>query len=103
MQETETRNSHNTASGTTTGVTSFERVGVSTFTQVVLTVVDDDGTANDAVRAEERDVLVCRGRLAVFSILCGCEETKKQGRRGKRRANRRPNFQVRNLRPVEQS
>lgn len=67
-------NSHDTASGTSTGVTSLERVGVTAFTKVVGTLVDDDGAANDARGAKERDVLV-------WDVSCGMGWLKRTGER----------------------
>jgi len=51
-------NSHDTASSSATGVTSLERVGVTTLTVVVGTLVDNERSANDGLRAEEGDELV---------------------------------------------
>lgn len=51
---------HDTAGSTGTGVTSLEGLGVAALSEIVSTGVDDDGSANDGVRAKEGEALVCR-------------------------------------------
>jgi hypothetical protein len=53
------QNSHDTTGSSSTGVTSLERVGVSTLTEIILAGVYDNGSANDGLRTEEGNVLVC--------------------------------------------
>jgi hypothetical protein len=51
--------SHDTTGSSSTGVTSLERVGVSTLTEIILAGVYDNGSANDGLGTEEGNVLVC--------------------------------------------
>lgn len=50
--------SHDTAGGSGTSVTSLERVRVTALAEVIDTVVDNDGSADDGLGTEEGDVLV---------------------------------------------
>lgn len=52
--------SHDTTSGSSTGVTGLQRVGVTTGTEIVSSGVNDHGSADDGVWADERNVLVCK-------------------------------------------
>lgn len=49
---------NDTAGSTGTGVTSLEGLGVAALSEIVSTGVDDDGSANDGVRAKEGEALV---------------------------------------------
>jgi len=49
---------HDTTGGSSTGVTGLERVGVTSLTEIILTGVNNNGSANDGLGTEERDVLV---------------------------------------------
>lgn len=71
------RDSHDTASGSATGVTGLERVGVAALAEVVGALVDDDGSANDRVRADKRDRAVC----ASFSGFTSMHRGRRQLRR----------------------
>ena len=52
-------NSHDTTGSSSTGVTSLQRVGVSTLSEIIGTGVYNDSSANDGLGAKEGDVLVC--------------------------------------------
>ena len=49
---------HDTTGGSSTGVTGLERIGVTSLTEIILTGVNNNGSANDGLGAEEGDVLV---------------------------------------------
>lgn len=50
--------SHDTTGSPGAGVTSLEGIGVSTLTEIVGSVVNDNSSANDGLGAKERNVLV---------------------------------------------
>lgn len=52
---------NHTTRGTTPSVARLERLGVTTLAEVVGAGVDDDGAANDRLRADEREVRVWGG------------------------------------------
>jgi hypothetical protein len=45
-------NLHDTTGSSSTGVTSLERVGVSTLSKIILAGVNNDGSANNGLRTE---------------------------------------------------
>jgi uncharacterized protein YunC (DUF1805 family) len=55
----EVNDSHDTTGSSSTGVTSLQRVGVSTLSEIINTGVNDNSSANDGLGAKEGDVLVC--------------------------------------------
>lgn len=57
------RDANNTAGWAGTGVASLEAVLVATLAEVVSAAVDDNGAADDAVRADQLDELVLDGAL----------------------------------------
>jgi hypothetical protein len=59
-------NLHDTTGGSSTGVTSLQRVGVSTLSEIINTGVNNNSSANDRLGAKEGDVLVC-----LFSLVSG--------------------------------
>ena len=56
---------NNTASGTSASVTSLLRLLVSALAEVISSSVDDNGTANDALGADQLDQLVCDTSLRI--------------------------------------
>jgi hypothetical protein len=59
-------NLHDTTGSSSTGVTSLQRVGVSTLSEIISTGVNNNSSANDGLGAKEGDVLVC-----LFSFVSG--------------------------------
>jgi hypothetical protein len=59
-------NLHDTTGSSSTGVTSLQRVGVSTLSEIIGTGVNNNSSANDGLGAKEGDVLVC-----LFSFVSG--------------------------------
>jgi hypothetical protein len=55
----EGNDSHDTTGSSSTGVTSLQRVGVSTLSKIISTGVNDNSSADDGLGAKEGDVLVC--------------------------------------------
>lgn len=49
---------HDTTGSSSTGVTSLQRVGVSTLSEIIDTGVNDNSSADDGLGAKEGDVLV---------------------------------------------
>ena len=49
---------HDTTGSSSTGVTGLERIGVTSLTKIILTGVNNNGSANDGLGTEEGDVLV---------------------------------------------
>lgn len=62
--------SHDTAGSSGTGITSLERIGVTSLSEIISSVVDNDGSANDGLGAKEGNVLVWQSasslRVCVF-------------------------------------
>jgi hypothetical protein len=58
-------NTNNTTSRSGTSVTSLERLLAVTLAKVVSTSVDNNGSANDAVRANQLDKRVSDGALGI--------------------------------------
>jgi hypothetical protein len=59
------RDTNDTASGTGTGVASLEGLLVVALAEIVSAGVDNDGTTNDGLGADELDELVGHGALGV--------------------------------------
>ena len=47
---------------------------MSTFTEIIGTLMDDDSTANNGVSSKERDVFVCQKRQSSIGVGAGLLE-----------------------------
>ena len=77
--------SHDTTGSSATGVSGLQGVWVTTLTKVIGAGVDDDGSADDRVSAEKRDVLVGdvdRGVSRAVSLDVSCRVSGVNARRG---------------------